>query len=1421
MNSQLPALQSLFEAHSGKVSDKWSIYIAEYDRLFQPYRTLPVCLLEIGIQNGGSLEIWSKFFPAAGKLVGCDINPDCAQLQFDDARIAVVVANANTDEAQQRILAHSPGLDIIIDDGSHQSADIVRSFARYFAHLNDGGLYIAEDLHCSYWQEFQGGIFQPYSSIAFFKLLADTINHEHWGVDKTRSELLRGFNRKYDTSLDEATLSHIHSIEFVNSMCIIKKALPSNNVLGSRFIAGKSAVVDGAPVALHGSNGSHPDQSSNQWSSRARPIEEELIERIQEVTNLSQSISERDRNISSFHHTVAEREQAHLAQLGQAQQQIESQLQQLAAREKAFSEQLQEVQQAHERQKGEQSHEHAVREQAYLAQLGQAQQQIESQLHQLAAREKAFSEQLQEVQQAHERQKGEQNHEHAEREQAYLAQLGQAQQKIESQLQQLAAREKAFSEHLQEVQQAHQRQKGEQSHEYAECEQAYLAQLGQAQQKIENQLQQLATREKAFSEQMLEVQQVHERQKGEQNRQHAQLEQAHHAQLTKAWHQIEAQLLQFAVREQEFSQQLLDMQRAHEQQNGAQSRAHTSQEKALLERLLTRQGELNDLTCRCVEAEKMHLLALSELRSELTGMRCARSWRWTAPFRVIAAVLGQKDTPTFKTEQPAVSEVPANVQVKTLAAQPIDTPSTFAATPNTNHRIFDMTLNHTCTVATTLEELLSHDDEQFIYSAYRTLLGRAPDSEGMHYYLRRVRAGVHKLEILAQLRISAEGNARPIKIRDLDESIKSYKYFKIPFIGAVLRLFKANEGDLEIGRELRAMNNKLSVLDSQVQRRLTEISDNFSRSVFASELDKGLLSIEGGTALSEERRAMLQQRPYDPIGDRYREALEEIKTRLFVSQRILPVVARGVKISVVMPVYKVPLKYLVEAVSSVKFQTYDFWELCIVDDGSNEVELADYLRKIAVEDARIKVKIDHVNRGISAATNAAIALTSGEFIAFLDNDDVLTLDALSCIAEELALHPEADLVYSDECKINEDGNPTELFSKPDWSPITLFNCMYSGHFSVYRRTIINKVGGLRSAYDFSQDYDLALRVSEVTQNVRHIGKFLYGWRMVAGSGAQGDKPYARASNILALQDAGKRRGFAGEAVPEKLANHFRVSATVISQTVTIVIPSDNIKNIQASIKSILQSSNYTNYEIIVVTNSKIIRQLRLEDLPTNLLFVPFDKQFNFSEKCNVGAKEASGEIIIFFNDDVRVISRDWIEMILAGFIHRGVGIVGPKLLYENYLIQHAGMVTGVRGLVGTAFHCLPHETDKHFGSALWLREVSLICGACLAIKADIFKKILGFDGINAPISHSDVDLCFRVRDAGYTCVYTPHATLIHIGHMSIGETEKIKSPVTKCKKFRIMAACCSKYICLNLKIPKHNILWFGKIKLTIPLSVSS
>lgn len=273
-----PSLHELYQAHGDKVSDKWSLYLNEYDRLFSPYREQPVRLLEIGIQNGGSLEIWSKFFPNARRLLGCDINPRCARLQYDDARIDVIVGDATLDATRELILAQSARWDLVIDDGSHTSRDIVRSFLTYFPHVEPGGLFVAEDLHCSYWEQWQGGLFHPFASVTFFKLLADVVNHEHWGLPRERKALVKGFMEQYGGDIADDDLAQIHSVEFINSICVVRKAPATRNLLGTRIIAGTDESVLPGILGTQGKPALHYEQKANPWAARERPSGEELLQ---------------------------------------------------------------------------------------------------------------------------------------------------------------------------------------------------------------------------------------------------------------------------------------------------------------------------------------------------------------------------------------------------------------------------------------------------------------------------------------------------------------------------------------------------------------------------------------------------------------------------------------------------------------------------------------------------------------------------------------------------------------------------------------------------------------------------------------------------------------------------------------------------------------------------------------------------------------------------------------------------------------------------------------------------------------------------------------------------------------------------------------------------------------------------------------
>lgn len=280
-------LQNLYDEHSGKTSDKWPIYLREYEQKFKPYQNLEIKLLEIGIQNGGSLEIYSKYFSQAKRILGCDINRKCSNLQYDDPRIQVIVGDANQPSIKTEILKDGQ-FDIIIDDGSHTSKDIVQSFCQYFPLLKEGGIFIVEDLHCSYWSEFQGGLFHPISSMNFFKRLVDILNFESWGINKPVGSILKTFLLNYGADLSENELLKIHSIEFVNSLCFIKKENSETNLVGQRKVVGTQAIVEPIVQGLNRQTIQALDQTANPFSSKTLLPEEEILFLGRENTKLKQ-----------------------------------------------------------------------------------------------------------------------------------------------------------------------------------------------------------------------------------------------------------------------------------------------------------------------------------------------------------------------------------------------------------------------------------------------------------------------------------------------------------------------------------------------------------------------------------------------------------------------------------------------------------------------------------------------------------------------------------------------------------------------------------------------------------------------------------------------------------------------------------------------------------------------------------------------------------------------------------------------------------------------------------------------------------------------------------------------------------------------------------------------------------------------------
>jgi GT2 family glycosyltransferase len=514
--------------------------------------------------------------------------------------------------------------------------------------------------------------------------------------------------------------------------------------------------------------------------------------------------------------------------------------------------------------------------------------------------------------------------------------------------------------------------------------------------------------------------------------------------------------------------------------------------------------------------------------------------------------------------------------------------------------------------------------------------------------------------------------------------------------------------------------------------------------------------------------------PSRPV-DRYASWISEHEpdaAALETQRRLSKQIPTRVKISLLVPVYNTSANYLEEMFASVAAQTYDNWELCAVDGGSDRPETTDILRRWESRDERIRVERLAENLGIAENTNRALQLATGDLLACVDHDDLLAPFALYEVARAAAAFPEADIFYSDEDRYSAEGKRHAPFFKPEWSPELLCASMYIGHLTAYRRLLVDQIGGFRKEFDLSQDYDFALRATERARAIHHIPHVLYHWREHPESGSAGGKPEARKTNLAALADAMQRRNLPAEVVEYPTANRARLKVAPWPR-VSVIVPTDSPTRAQVCLRDLPRNTKYPDLEIVIVTNSRLVESLKSLETPNaTVRFVPYDKPFNFSEKCNLGAAAATGERLIFFNDDVETAQPGWIQNLIEPLENPEVGAVAPKLLYETGNIQHAGLVMGVRGLAGTAFHQRAAESTEHFNLAQSLRDVAALSAACLAMRRDDFFRVGGFDAVNTPIAHSDIDLCFKVREAGLRCVYTPYATLSHAGHVSIGGEEE-------------------------------------------------
>ena len=912
-----PSLIEMCEQHSGKQSDKWAGYLEFYEKLFSSFRHRQLRLLEIGVQNGGSLEIWANYFANAKQIVGCDIEPACGLLAYDDSRVQVVVGDAAEDSTRSRIAEISDQFDIVIDDGSHISGDIIRSFCIYFEMLTPGGIFVAEDLHCSYWSEYAGGLHHPASSIAFFKTLVDLIHSAHWGLNIPEADLLKPFRQHYGgLKFDPAEIA---SVEFVDSVCVIKKCKAGDARVGVRLVRGDETLVQDGLDEHDGLPNVAPEQHQNPYA-----------------------VSEQERH-----------------------QQERDELQAI---------------------------------------LNEARQKFAAI--------------------------------HSAREQEEL-QLAQYQQAVES-------------------------------------------------------------------------------------------------------------------------------------------------------------------------------------------LRASLSWRITAPLR-----------------------------------RTLDLAYALAWRPKYLLSLFRLGggLVASCRLLAKVTREEGWEGVRWRLDNARALTARAPSPE------------------------------EKFTSNDYHEWIRRYDTL------------------------------------------------------------------------------------HEPIRERMRRRIKKFKRRP--------------TISVVMPVYNPPPRLLEEAIQSVRNQIYPFWELCIADDASLDSEIQEILERHAGEDIRIKVLTRKENGHISAASNSALELVTGEYVALLDHDDLLAEHALFWVAEILERNKHANLIYSDEDKICLKGLRSAPYFKSDFNYELFLSQNMISHLGVYRTDLIKTIGGFRHGFEGAQDYDLALRCIELLDEseIVHIPRVLYHWRVHPQSTSSNAdaKPYAMIAGERALNEHLTRIGVSGGV--ELLGWGYRVRYQLpdVRPLVSIVIPTrDRLELLKTCIEGIDNQTAYRPIELIVVDNGSsdpsTKSYLSTIDCRQDVQVLRDSGDFNFSRLNNLGVHAARGDLVCLLNSDIQVIESEWLGEMVSIAVQEGVGVVGAKLLYADKTIQHAGVILGLGAHRVAGHYRQPQGFHGYFGRSSLRQSFSAVTAACMMVRKEIWDEVSGFDPLLS-VAYNDVDFCLRVSNAGWRNVWTPYACLIHHESKSRGAEESSEKQV--------------------------------------------
>lgn len=506
------------------------------------------------------------------------------------------------------------------------------------------------------------------------------------------------------------------------------------------------------------------------------------------------------------------------------------------------------------------------------------------------------------------------------------------------------------------------------------------------------------------------------------------------------------------------------------------------------------------------------------------------------------------------------------------------------------------------------------------------------------------------------------------------------------------------------------------------------------------------------------------------------------------------------KISIVVPMYNTNETFFKELILCIKEQTYTNFEICLADGSeSKNPNFEKY-----IDDERIKYKFLNSNKGISENTNEAIKMSTGDYIGFLDHDDLLSKDALFEVVKTINENENVDFIYSDEDKIDENYERFEPYFKPDFSPETLECHNYITHFVVIKRSLLNEIGMLNSKFNGAQDFDFVLRATEKASKIVHISKILYHWRVHRTSTAYvaDSKPYAYEAGINVIKEHLKRTGKKakveyGQDVPGVYKIKYEVKDNL---KISIIIPNkDNVELLKNCIESILKLTTYDNYEIVIIENNsekeetfKYYTQISKNEKVRVLDYSKAhkkekNKEFNYSKLINYGVKKVDGDFILQLNNDTKVLTPDWLELFIGYAQNNEIGAVGARLYYEDKSIQHAGIIVGLSGIAGNELVNLPYGKHAYFGFEAITRNVSAVTGACLFSRREIYEEVGYMDEDKFKIAFNDVDFCLKILQKGYRIVYNPYIELFHYESKSRGyeySKEKEERFNLECNNFK-------------------------------------